>query len=102
MIRTREDISLALRASVESGGLLLDETDLGAEFFDPETGLAREVVRRFTSYRARLAVVVADPSARNPEFAEMLHEYRAHVAVRFFVSHQLARQWLAQMPGKKC
>ena len=101
MIRSREDISAALRASMEQGGLVLDRADLGAEFFDVRGGLAREVVQKFTSYRTRLAVVV-DPATYGPEFADLVRDHRAHVAVRFFATLQLARQWMAQMPSKKC
>lgn len=102
MIHSREDISAALRASVEQGGLLLDEAALGAEFFDAGSGLVREIAQRFTVYRARLAVVVGDASAHGPEFAELVEQLRAHPVMRFFESVQDARRWLAELPGKKC
>ncbi len=102
MIRSRDDIATALRASAENGGLQIEEADLGAEFFDVKSGLAREVVRRFTSYRARVALVVGDLSSHGAEFAELAHEHRAHAMVRFFGSTQQARQWLAQLPNKRC
>jgi hypothetical protein len=102
VIRSREDIPAALRASVESGGLLLEEAGLGPQFFDVRGGLLRELVQKFTSYRARLAVVVCDPSAHGHEFAELVDQHRAHVAVRFFDSLQDARRWLAELPNKKC
>jgi hypothetical protein len=96
------DIPAALTASVERGGLLLDENHLGADFFDLRTGLAGEVLQKFTSYRARLAIVVADASAYGSRFRELVHEHRTHATVRFFSSGQLARQWLAYDPVAKC
>ena len=101
-ILSRDDIAEALAASVESGGLVLDETDLGADFFDLRTGLAGEVLQKFTNYRARLAIVVADDAAHGSRFGELMYEHRAHRCVRFFASAQLARQWMAYNPVAKC
>jgi hypothetical protein len=102
MIGSLGDIAGALGASIERGGLLLDEMQLGAGFFDLRTGLAGEVLQKFTNYRARLAIVVADPAAYGSRFAELIYEHRTHAAVRFFGSEQLARQWLAYNPVVKC
>ena len=99
---TVRDIPAALSASVERGGLMLDENHLGADFFDLRTGLAGEVLQKFTNYRARLAIVVADASAYGGRFRELVHEHRMHATVRFFSSGQLARQWLAYSPVAKC
>ena len=101
-IHSISDISRALSASVELGGLVLDESDLGAEFFDPRTGFADQVIRKFVTYRTRLAVIVRDPSVYGGSFGELMHEHRIHAAVRFFDSEQRARQWLANMPSGKC
>jgi hypothetical protein len=101
-IRTPGDIPAALAASVENGGLLLDEKNLGAEFFDLRTGFAGEVLQKFVNYRAKLAIVVADSSAYGSRFGELIHEHRTHRQVRFFASEQLARQWLAYNPVAKC
>ena len=102
MIRSPADIETALGASIGRGGLLLDESQLSAEFFDLRTGLAGEVLQRFTNYRARLAIVVADPAAYGSRFAELVHEHRAHAVVRFFGDAQQARRWLAYNPIVKC
>jgi PadR family transcriptional regulator AphA len=102
MIKSPGDIAVALGASMDAGGLLLDEKQLSAEFFDLRTGLAREVLQKFTNYRARLAIVVADPSAYGSRFGELIHEHRAHAAVRFFGDAQQARRWLAYNPVVKC
>jgi hypothetical protein len=96
------DIPEALSASVENGGLILDEKDLSQEFFDLRTGFAGEVLQKFVNYRARLAIVVADASAYGSRFGELVYEHRTHRSVRFFSSTQLARQWLAYNPVAKC
>jgi hypothetical protein len=102
VIRSPDDIASALGASIEAGGLLLDEKQLGAEFFDLRTGLAGDVLQKFTNYRARLAIVVADSAAYGSRFSELIHEHRNHAAVRFFGTEQRARQWLAYNPVVKC
>jgi hypothetical protein len=101
-IREPADIADALGAGMASGGLLLDETQLGQKFFDLESGLAGEVLRKFTSYRVRLAIVLADPNSHGTRFGELVREHRAHDAVRFFDSAQRARQWLTYNPIVKC
>jgi hypothetical protein len=101
-IQSAKDISAALTASVERGGLVLDEKDLCPEFFDLKTGLAGQVLQKFVSYRTRLAVIVRDPSVHGGRFGELMHEHRIHPTVRFFSAEQPARQWLSQMPSGKC
>jgi hypothetical protein len=96
------DIAGAVGAAMENGGLLIDEKQLGASFFDLHSGLAGEVLQRFTNYRVRLAIVVADAGAYGPRFGELVREHRTHNAVRFFGSSQLARQWLAYNPVVRC
>jgi len=101
-IHSVSDISAALKASVERGGLVLDERDLSPDFFDLSTGLAGQVLQKFGSYRTRLAVIVRDASIYGGRFGELMHEHRIHPIVRFFVAEQAARQWLSQMPSGKC
>jgi hypothetical protein len=101
-IRSAGDISAALKASVERGGLVLDEKDLSPDFFDLKTGLASQVLQKFVSYRTKLALIVRNPSSHGGRFGELVHEHRIHPTVRFFSSEQPARQWLAQMPSGKC
>jgi hypothetical protein len=75
---------------------------LSEAFFDLASGLAGEVLQRFTNHRVRLAIVVADPSAYGSRFSELAYEHRTHAAVRFFSDEQLARRWLAYNPIVKC
>ena len=101
-IQSASDIPAALKASVERGGLVLDEKDLSPDFFDLKTGLASQVLQKFVSYRTKLALIVRDPSVHGGRFGELVHEHRIHPTVRFFSSEQPARQWLSQMPSGKC
>lgn len=101
-IRSPQDIAAALGASIDNGGLVLDEQQLAPDFFDLRTGLAGEVLQKFTNYRARLAIVVVDDTAYGSRFSELVYEHRTHRSVRFFATEQLARQWLAYNPITKC
>ena len=101
-ILASSDIPDALTHSIDKGGLILDESQLSPEFFDLRTGLAGEVLQKFTQYRALLAIVVTDPHAHGSRFGELIHEHRTHRNVRFFTSGQLARQWLSYNPVARC
>ena len=101
-VREPADIANALNAGMAAGGLMLDESQLGPKFFDLGTGLAGEVFQKFTNYRVRLAIVVADAKAHGARFSELVYEHRNHNAVRFFTTGQLARQWLAYNPVARC
>jgi len=101
-IDSASDIAEALTASIDGGGLLLEEKQFNPDFFDLRTGLAGELFQKFTNYRARLAIVIADESAYGGRFSELVYEHRAHKQVRFFTSAQLARQWLNYLPVAKC
>ena len=98
----RARISAALAESVERGGLVIDEKNLSPEFFDLKTGLAGQVLQKFTNYRSKLAIVVKNPADYGARFSELAYEHRTHPTVRFFGGEQAARQWLAQLPSGKC
>ena len=101
-ILSSADISAALAASVERGGLVLDEKQLSPDFFDLKTGLAGQVLQKFVNYRTKLAVIVRDPAGYGARFSELAYEHRTHPTVRFFSAEQSARQWLSQLPSGKC
>jgi len=101
-IQSASDIAAALTASVEGGGLVIDEKNLSPDFFDLKTGLAGQVLQKFVSYRTKLAVIVRDPASYGARFSELTYEHRIHPTVRFFSAEQPARTWLSQMPSGKC
>lgn len=41
----------------ECDGIILHETNITADFFDLKTGLAGEILQKFSNYRMRLAIV---------------------------------------------
>jgi hypothetical protein len=73
------------------GGVIVTDADLCAEFFDLRTGFAGDVLQRFVNYRAKLAIVLADPAAHGQRFGELVYEHKTHPHVRFFASEELFR-----------
>lgn len=83
-----------LSRAMGNGYLLLDETELPADFFQLNTGLAGELLQKFVNYQLPLAIVVRDASAYGERFAELMREHHRHPQVRFFASPEAARAWL--------
>ena len=94
VIRSAADVSPALGLSLRHGGLVVPEANLCPDFFNLRTGFAGEMLQKFVNYRAKLAIVVADPLAHGDRFAELVYEHQAHPHVRFFKSEADARIWL--------
>jgi hypothetical protein len=94
MIHSLADVPELLFNSAEQGGLVLSEADLPAAFFDLRTGFAGELFQKVANYRARLALVLHDPTAHGERFGELVHEHRNHPAIRFFADEAAAREWL--------
>jgi hypothetical protein len=88
------DISPALGLSLRHRGLVVTEANLGPDFFDLRTRFAGELLQKFVNYRAKLAIVIADPPAHGERFGELVHEHETHPHVRFFTSEADARSWL--------
>lgn len=77
-----------LNRSFDSGGkLLIDEKELGEEFFNLRTGFAGELMQK-------MVVIVSDPNAYGERFAELHREHEAHPFIRFMDSKSAAREWL--------
>jgi hypothetical protein len=93
-IRSPNDISNVLLASLENGGLILTESELCPEFFDLRTGLAGEALQKFANYRARVAFVVKQHDSHGERFSELMREHSRHPLVRFFGSDGDAKAWL--------
>ena len=94
VVRSAGDITDALRGSLEPGGLLLAEEDLGPKFYDLRTGLAGELFQKVVNYRGRLAIVIRDARVHGDRFGELAYEHRNHPAIRFFAERAPALQWL--------
>lgn len=93
-IRSVADIADAISRGLERGALLIDESNLGQEFFDLRTGLAGELFQKAINYGTPLAIVISDPRRHGERFSELVHEHRRHALVRFFPTDSEAREWL--------
>ena len=93
-IKSGNDVSDMLMASLEHGGLILTEADLCPEFFDLRTGLAGEALQKFVNYQARIAIVMASSDSHGERFSELMYEHTVHPLIRFFTSEDEAKAWL--------
>jgi hypothetical protein len=57
--------------------------------------LAGEAFQKFTNYKLRVAIVLADPIAYGVRFSELACEHRSHNMIRFVSSTDEAQDWLA-------
>lgn len=92
-VRSEGDFSDLLSAALSHGGLIVAESDLPARFFDLKTGFAGDLLQKLTNYRARVALVIPDPSVHGARFSELAAEHRSHGLVRFVASVPEARRW---------
>ena len=93
-IQSSADIADAITACLGSDGLILTEGDLTPDFFDLRTGLAGEFFQKAVNYRARVAIVVPDPSVYGDRFSELAREHSSHGIIRFVRSLNDAKVWL--------
>ena len=85
-----------LERSMSAGGkLMLEEQELGPEFFDLSSRIAGECMQKFVNYGQQLAIVISDPNSYSPSFRDLAREHQDHSAVRFFTSSAEAQEWLA-------
>jgi hypothetical protein len=91
------DVAGVLGACFDSGGLILTERDVSADFFVLASGLAGELFQKFTNYRVPLVVVVSDFGRYGERFAELAREHAAHNAIRFVHTVDEAKAWLSSL-----
>lgn len=89
------DVMDLLSSAFGTSGLLLDEAELGANFFDLNTRLAGELFQKFMNYNLKLAVVVKDRTRYSKRFQELAWEHDRHASIRFFPDRAAAAAWLA-------
>ena len=95
-IETLADLPALIGAVYGLDGLILQEADLGPEFFRLASGLAGELFQKFVNYRLSVALVLPDFAAHGERFAELAYEHSRHPEVRFVHSEEEARRWLEQ------
>lgn len=73
--------------------IILHEKDLAPAFFDLKTGLAGEILQKFSNYRVRLAIVGDFSKYPGKNIADFIYESNKHTQVNFVrtVAEAIAR-----------
>lgn len=95
-LQNANDIMDLLGSSFGESGLVLDETQLGPDFFDLRTGIAGELFQKFTNYKKKLALVVPDRSRFGERLQELAGEHDRHPLIRFVPDREAGARWLAE------
>lgn len=75
--------------------LMIHASNLAPGFFDLKTGLAGQILLKFSIYSLKVAAVVPPEIARKGRFGEMVYENnRVNQEFRVFPTRQEAEAWL--------
>lgn len=58
----------------DSGSLIIHEKDLGPDFFDLKTGVAGEILQKFSNYRMKLAIVGNFSDVKSKSLRDFIRE----------------------------
>jgi len=78
----------------ETHGLMLHAANLPAEFFRLGSGLAGEILLKFTTYHMRVAAVLTPELVNQGRFREMALETNRGNDFRIFYEREAAERWL--------
>lgn len=78
----------------EAHGILVDEGDMPAQFFDLSSGAAGDLVQKLTNYGFRMAAVVPHPEHYSQAFQDFAREANQSRIIRFFRHRDEAVWWL--------
>jgi len=97
-IRSPRDILDLLAWGNENGTnlFLLEDTDFAVEFYDLKTGLAGEILQKFSNYSMRVAIVGSFDIVESKRFREFMVESNEGSQVRFARSMEEALAWLVR------
>ena len=93
-IRSMRDVMDVIGAAYDADGIVLTPDDVDPSFFDLHSGLAGELFQKVTNYDLRLALVVPDPAAYGPRWADLAAEHTDHGTIRFLPSKEAAVAWV--------
>ena len=93
-IRSMRDVMDMVGAAYDADGIVLTPDDVDAPFFDLHSGLAGELFQKVTNYGLRLALVLPDPAAYGPRWADLAFEHADHRVIRFFPRRKDAEAWI--------
>ena len=73
--------------------MVLQEDELGTEFFSLGEGLLGELFQKLVNYKQHVALIVSDEDAYGARVRELINEHRSHPTIRFFRSREDAEAW---------
>lgn len=73
-----------------STGLIIHSATLGNDFFDLRTGLAGEILQKFSNYRMRLAIIGDFTDIKSKALRDFIRESNTRKTVNFLGSFQEA------------
>lgn len=76
--------------------LMLHAGNLTRDFYDLRTGVAGDILLKFTNYRIKVAAVLAPELVGEGRFREMVRETNRGNDFRVFYRHEDAEAWLLQ------
>lgn len=77
-------------------GIILHSENIGSEFFDLRTGIAGEVLQKFSNYRMRLAIVVSPELAKSKSLQQFIMESNKVGHINFIETIEEALQKLTK------
>lgn len=77
-------------------GIILHSENIGSEFFDLSTGIAGEVLQKFSNYRMRLAIVVSPELAKSKSLQQFIMESNKVGHINFSETPEEALQKLTK------
>jgi len=79
-----------------TGRFLLHETNFVPEFYDLKTGLAGEILQKFSNYSVKAAILGNFAAIVSPRFKEFMYECNRGKQLRFIKEEPEAVRWLGQ------
>ena len=73
---------------------MLDETNFDATFYDLKSGLAGEIVQKFSNYRVWAVIIGSFQSVRSKRFLEFMAESNKGNQLKFTEDKEGALAWL--------
>lgn len=93
-VRSTRDVMDMVGAAYDADGIVLTPDDVDPSFFDLHSGLAGELFQKVTNYGLRLALVLPDPAAHGPRWADLAFEHADHRVIRFLPTREDAEAWV--------
>jgi hypothetical protein len=97
LIRTTQDAVDLMGDCWYNGaaGIIMKEENLVADFFDLSTGIAGEILQKFSNYNVRLAIVGDFNKYKSKSIRDFIFESNKHRHINFVASFDEAMKMLA-------